>query len=93
MAWFYLAIGAKRNRSLMLEDWAYRRGVQLDFTRPGKPMENAFIESFNGRLRDEKWPYSFEQQLKVFKSGSEGPVPARSRNLAGTKSVRTVSAY
>jgi len=27
--------------------------VQLDFIRPGKPIENAFIESFNGRLRDE----------------------------------------
>lgn len=36
-----------------LEEWAYRRGVQLDFIRPGKPVENAFIESFNGRLRDE----------------------------------------
>ena len=35
------------------EDWAFYRGVQLDFTRPGKPTENAFIESFNGRLRDE----------------------------------------
>jgi putative transposase len=31
----------------------YGRGVQLDFIRPGKPVENAFIESFNGRLRDE----------------------------------------
>jgi putative transposase len=40
-------------QSRALEDWAYRRGVQLDFTRPGKPAENAFIESFNGRLRDE----------------------------------------
>lgn len=36
-----------------LEDWAFQRGVQLDFTRPGKPVDNAFIESFNGRLRDE----------------------------------------
>jgi putative transposase len=27
--------------------------VQLQFIRPGKPVENAFIESFNGRLRDE----------------------------------------
>ena len=33
--------------------WAYRRGVQLEFIRPGRPVENAFIESFNGRLRDE----------------------------------------
>lgn len=39
--------------SRALEDWAYRRHVQLDFIRPGKPVENAFIESFNGRLRDE----------------------------------------
>ncbi|MBX3331393.1 MAG: transposase family protein, partial [Nitrospira sp.] len=40
-------------QSRALEDWAYRRGVPLDFIRPGKPVENAFIESFNGRLRDE----------------------------------------
>ena len=39
--------------SRALEDWAYRRGVQLDFIHPGKPVGNAFIESFNGRLRDE----------------------------------------
>jgi putative transposase len=40
-------------QSRALEDWAYRRGVQLDFIRPGQPVENTFIESFNGRLRDE----------------------------------------
>jgi len=40
-------------QSRALEDWAYRRGVQLDFIRPGKPVENVFIESINGRLRDE----------------------------------------
>ena len=39
--------------SRALEDWAYQRGMQLDFIRPGKPVENAFIEAFNGRLRDE----------------------------------------
>ena len=39
--------------SRALEDWAFARGVQLDFIRPGKPVENAFIEAFNGRLRDE----------------------------------------
>ena len=33
--------------------WAYLRGIQIDFIRPGKPVENAYIESFNGRLRDE----------------------------------------
>jgi hypothetical protein len=29
--------------------WAYQFGVQLDFIRPGKPVENSYIESFNGR--------------------------------------------
>ena len=36
-----------------MDAWAYGRGVKLDFIRPGKPNENAFIESFNGRLREE----------------------------------------
>lgn len=33
--------------------WAYSRGVKLDFSRPGKPTDNAFIDSFNGRFRQE----------------------------------------
>jgi putative transposase len=33
--------------------WADQNGVRLDYIRPGKPVDNAFIESFNGRLRDE----------------------------------------
>jgi putative transposase len=33
--------------------WAYKNGVHLDFIRPGKPVENGYIESFNGKLRDE----------------------------------------
>lgn len=33
--------------------WAYRNGVVLDFSRPGKPTDNAFIEAFNGRFRAE----------------------------------------
>lgn len=36
-----------------LDLWAYQRGVTLDFSRPGKPTDNAFIEAFNGRLRAE----------------------------------------
>lgn len=37
----------------VLDKWAYRRNVQLSFIRPGKPNENAYIESFNGKFRDE----------------------------------------
>jgi putative transposase len=39
--------------SRAMDAWAYAHDVRLDFIRPGKPVENAFIESFNGRLRDE----------------------------------------
>jgi len=39
--------------SRTLDQWAYERGIELSFIRPGKPVENAFIESFNGRLREE----------------------------------------
>ena len=36
-----------------LDQWAYLHQVTLDFSRPGKPTDNAVVESFNGRLRDE----------------------------------------
>lgn len=36
-----------------LDAWAYQRGVALCFIRPGKPIENAYVESFNGKFRDE----------------------------------------
>ena len=39
--------------SKAMDEWAHRNGVKLDFSRPGKPTDNAFIESFNGRLRQE----------------------------------------
>jgi putative transposase len=39
--------------SKAMDAWAYQYRVQLDFIRPGRPVENAYIESFNGRLRDE----------------------------------------
>jgi len=39
--------------SKAMDTWAYRNGVRLDFIRSGRPVEDAYIESFNGRLRDE----------------------------------------
>ena len=35
----------------MLDQWAYLNGVELDFSRPGAPTDNAFIEAFNARVR------------------------------------------
>jgi putative transposase len=39
--------------SKAMDKWAYEHGVTIDFSRPGKPMDNALVESFNGSLRDE----------------------------------------
>ena len=39
--------------SKALDQWAYERGVKLRFIAPGKPQQNGYIESFNGKLRDE----------------------------------------
>jgi putative transposase len=56
--------------SLALDKWAHENGVTLDFSRPGKPTDNPFIESFNGSLRDEclntNWFMSLEDaQAKI----------------------------
>jgi putative transposase len=52
-----------------LDAWAYQRGVKLTFIRPGKPVENAHIESFNGRLRDEclneNWFLTLEHARRI----------------------------
>jgi putative transposase len=55
--------------SRVLDQWAYEHGVQLRFIDPGKPIQNAFIESFNGRFRDEclnqHWFVSLAQARRV----------------------------
>ena len=38
---------------MALDAWAHEHGVLLDFIDPGKPMQNAVVESYNGRMRDE----------------------------------------
>ena len=48
-AWCYGTEFASKAMDL----WAYTNGVHLDFIRPGRPTENGYIESFNGKLRDE----------------------------------------
>jgi len=39
--------------SRAFDSWAYARGIKIDYIQPGKPVQNCFIESFNGTLRDE----------------------------------------
>ena len=58
--------------SKTLDWWAYWNQVQLDFSRPGKPTDNAFIESFNGKLRQEclnqHWFLSLEDAQDVLQA-------------------------
>lgn len=56
--------------SKVLDKWAYDNDVELDFSRPGKPTDNPFIESFNGSFRDEclnvNWFLSLEDAQEKF---------------------------
>ena len=58
--------------SKRLDQWAYLNGVELDFSRPGKPTDNAYIESFNGRFRqeclNENWFLSLEDAVEKVES-------------------------
>lgn len=55
--------------SKALDTWAHENGVQLEFSRPGKPTDNAFIESFNGRLRhdclNQHWFHSIAEARTI----------------------------
>jgi putative transposase len=58
--------------SKALDTWAYQHGVGLEFSRPGKPTDNAFAESFNGRFRDEcldqHWFASLEEARQTIEA-------------------------
>src|SRR5690606_13929047 len=56
--------------SKVLDKWAYENNVELDFSRPGKPTDNPFIESFIDSVRDEcvngNWFFSLEDAQEKF---------------------------
>ena len=56
----------------VMDEWAYRMGVKLNFIRPGRPVENAFAESFNGQQRDEclntNWFMSVRHAREIIES-------------------------
>ncbi len=65
--------------SKVLDQWAYENEVTLDFSRPGKPTDNPFIESFNGSFRDEclnvNWFLSLDdakEKIEAFKNDYNG---------------------
>ena len=70
-----------------LDEWAYRKGIKLNFIRPGKPIENAFAESFNGRLRDEclndNWFLSLKHAREVIEAWRKDYNTARPHSALG----------
>lgn len=75
-------------RSKALDAWAHQHAVQLQFSRPGKPVDNTFIEAFNGRLRDEclnqHWFLSLADAQRTIERWRIGYNTARPhRGLAG----------
>lgn len=84
--------------SKVLDHWAYENDVTLDFSRPGKPTDNAFIESFNGSFRDEclnvNWFLSIEDavdKIQAFKDDYNGFRPHSS--LCGLTPNEAVQNY
>lgn len=53
------------------DEWAFANKIQLDYIRPGKPTENGYIESFNGKLRDECLNASWFTSLQDAAEGLE----------------------
>ena len=58
-----------------MDQWAYWNQVKLDFSRPGKPKDNVFIESFNGKFREEclsqNWFLSLQDAREKIESWRE----------------------
>lgn len=81
-------------RSKALDAWAHQHGVRLQFSRPGKPVDNTFIEAFNGRLRDEclnqHWFLSLTDARRIIERWRVGYNTARPHSAL---SGRTLSQF
>ena len=72
-----------------LDLWAYRRGVILDFSRPGKPTDNAFIESLNGKFRAEclnaHWFMTLDEMRRICEEWRRDYNEVRPHSAIGNK--------
>jgi putative transposase len=72
-----------------LDLWAYQRGVTLDFSRPGKPTDNAFIEAFNGplpsRMLNAYWFLSLADAQKKLRIGASTTKRSARNGAIGNK--------
>jgi putative transposase len=74
-------------RERALAAWSEERGVRLEFIQPGKPVQNAYVESFNGRLRDEclnaNWFTSLSDARRKVETWRVDYNQQRPQNLSG----------
>ena len=73
-----------------LDQWAHERGLKIDYIRPGKPVDNAFVESFNGRFRDEclneSWFLTLQEAREAIESWREDYNDVRPHSALGGRS-------
>ena len=76
----------------LVDLWAYHHGVRIDFSRPGKPTDNAYIETFNGSLRDEclnlHWFASISEAQRLIEAWRREYNESRPHMLVWTASKR-----
>ena len=72
--------------SKRLDQWAYLNGVKLDFSRPGKPTDNALIEAFNGRF----WPECLNENWFLSLEDAEEKVETWRRHYNGERPHSTL---
>ena len=82
--------------SQVVDQWAYRNGVALHFIDPGKPVQNAFIESFNGKFRDEclnqSWFTSLEDARRIIEAWREDYNTVRPHSSLGYRTPEEYAA-
>jgi putative transposase len=82
--------------SQVVDQWAYRKGVALHFIDPGKPVQNAFIESFNGKFRDEclnqSWFTSLEDARRIIEAWREDYNTVRPHSSLGYRTPQEYAA-
>ena len=70
-----------------LDQWAYEKGVKLHFIQPGKPTQNAYVESFNGKFRDEclndNWFTTMQQAKSIIETWRRDYNEARPHSSLG----------
>jgi putative transposase len=80
-----------------LDNWAYHHGVRLHFIDPGKPVQNAYVESFNGKFRDEcldqHWFANLADARRTIEAWRHDSQPRQATQRAGSPAAGPIRAH